>query len=176
MNKLKIIEKSIRTIEDFPKPGISFKDITTLLNNAEAFEALMSLLEERYVNSNIDTIVGLESRGFIFGAALATRLKLPFVPIRKANKLPHNKISQEYTLEYGVDVIEIHQDAFNGLNLNVLIIDDLLATGGTVEASIKLVEKLNATVVETCFIIELLELNGINKIHDKIKTFSLIKI
>ena len=114
----KVLMDSIREIPDFPKKGIVFKDITTLLNNAEAFELLMTHLEARYEDMGIDFIAGIDSRGFIFGAALATRLKSRFVPIRKRGKLPHTTISEKYALEYGLDEIEIHIDAFAGIKIN----------------------------------------------------------
>jgi len=135
----KILLDSIRDIPDFPKPGIIFKDITTLLNNKNAYQILMNHLENRYKDFNLDYIVGLDARGFIFGSVLADRLKIGFVPIRKKGKLPSTTICEKYELEYGFDEVEIHIDAFNKQNARVLIIDDLIATGGTAEAASKLV-------------------------------------
>ncbi|MCF6205883.1 MAG: adenine phosphoribosyltransferase [Sulfurovum sp.] len=151
-----VIEKSIRDIPDFPKPGIVFKDITTLLNNPEAYKTLMDHLESRYKEYNLDYIAGIDARGFIFGAALADRLNIGFVPVRKKGKLPYTTVSEKYSLEYGFDEVEIHIDAFNGKeNAKVLLIDDLIATGGTARAAANLINKVNATCVEACFILEL---------------------
>jgi adenine phosphoribosyltransferase len=144
---------SIRDVPDFPKPGIIFKDITTLLNNKEAFNLLIDHLEERYKDYNLDFIAGIESRGFIFGSALASRLKIGFVPVRKKGKLPYTTVSEKYALEYGYDEVEIHIDAFKESEAKVLLIDDLIATGGTAEAAAKLIKKIHEDVVEACFII-----------------------
>ena len=168
---------SIRDVENFPKEGIVFKDITTLLNNKAAFGLLMDFLDDRYRDQNIDFIAGAESRGFIFGAPLADRLGCGFVPIRKPGKLPYTTIAEKYTLEYGVDEVEIHIDAFRELeNPKVLFIDDLIATGGTAEASIKLMQKAGANVLEACFILELDFLKGSEKITPLTKSFSVLKI
>lgn len=161
----KIIEDSIRDIPDFPKKGIIFKDISTLLSNAKAFKTLMNHLEERYTSYNLDYIAGIDARGFIFGSILANRLNLGFVPIRKKGKLPYKTISQEYSLEYGTDTLEIHIDAFDNKQAKVLLIDDLLATGGTASAGATLISKLNATCVEACFIMELDFLKGKENIN-----------
>ena len=156
-----IIEKSIRDIPDFPKKGIIFKDISTLLSNPIALNTLMNHLENRYKEYNLDYIAGIDARGFIFGSILADRLNIGFVPIRKKGKLPHNTISQEYALEYGFDEVEIHLDAFNNKkDAKVLMIDDLIATGGTASAGAKLISKVGAKCVEACFIMELDFLNG----------------
>ncbi|MCF6174098.1 MAG: adenine phosphoribosyltransferase, partial [Campylobacteraceae bacterium] len=138
-NNKDFLLKSIRTVEDFPKPGIGFKDITTLLGNEKAYTLLMNHLKARYKNENIDYIAGIESRGFIFGASLATMLGIKFVPIRKPGKLPYTTISEKYSLEYGVDEVEIHIDAFkcDKPKPNVLLIDDLIATGGTAKAAVE---------------------------------------
>ena len=145
---------TIRNVPDFPKKGIVFRDITTLLKNKEAFHRFIELMVERYKNERIDKVVGIESRGFIGGAALAYVLSAGFVPIRKPGKLPADKIRQEYQLEYGTDAIEIHRDAI-GKGERVLLHDDLLATGGTILAACKLVEQLGGTIVGLSFLIEL---------------------
>jgi adenine phosphoribosyltransferase len=155
-----IIEKSIRDIPDFPKEGIIFKDITTLLNNSIALKTLMIHLEERYKDYNLDYIAGIDARGFIFGSILADRLNIGFVPVRKKGKLPYTTVAEKYSLEYGFDEVEIHIDAFPKENANVLIIDDLIATGGTAKAATSLISKVGANCVEACFILELDFLNG----------------
>ena len=161
------IMQSIRTIPNFPKPGIQFKDITTLLGNSDAFNTLMNHLESRYADYDLDYIAGIDARGFIFGAALADRLNVGFVPVRKKGKLPYTTVSEKYSLEYGFDEVEIHIDAFghngcqsDGNSSRVLLIDDLIATGGTAVAASTLIEKVGATCVEACFIVELGFLNG----------------
>ncbi len=162
----KKILNSIRTVPDFPKAGIQFKDITTLLNNAEALKILMDHLEDRYCDMQLDYIAGIESRGFIFGSILADRLGVGFVPVRKKGKLPYTTISEKYSLEYGFDEVEIHIDAFKKKDAEqksparVLLIDDLIATGGTAAAAARLVERAGAKCVECCFIIELAFLDG----------------
>lgn len=145
---------TIRNVPDFPKKGIVFRDITTLLKNKEAFHRFIDLMFERYKEERIDKVVGIESRGFIGGAALAYALGAGFVPIRKPGKLPADKIRQEYQLEYGTDAIEIHRDAI-AKGERVLLHDDLLATGGTILAACKLVEQLGGTIVGLSFLIEL---------------------
>lgn len=149
----------IRTIPDFPKPGIQFKDITTLLNHPQAFAEVIDHMVERYKDSGITKVIGVESRGFIFGAPLAHRLKIGFVPIRKAGKLPAEAFQKSYALEYGEATIELHKDALSK-NDRVLIIDDLLATGGTLAASVDLVHEAGATVQAIWVLIELGFLNG----------------
>lgn len=172
--KLKLIKDSIRTIPNFPKTGIMFRDITTLLNDNEAFQSTIDLLYDRYIKMDIDCIAGIESRGFIFGAALAYKLNLPFVTIRKKGKLPGKVISEEYDLEYGTDIIEIHEDAITK-DSNVLVIDDLIATGGTAIAACKLIKKAGGNIKECCFVVDLPELNGTKKLKEnEIKVFSLI--
>jgi len=155
-----ILLSSIRDIPDFPKEGIIFKDITTLLNNPKAFKTLMNHLEERYKDYNLDYIAGIDARGFIFGAALADRLGVGFVPVRKKGKLPYTTVAEKYLLEYGFDEVEIHIDAFPKDNANILVIDDLIATGGTAKAAVSLINKVGANCVECCFIAELAFLNG----------------
>ena len=153
----------IRTIPNWPKPGIQFRDITTLIQNPDAFRYCIQKFKEQYEHQNITKIAGIESRGFIFGAALAHEMHLPFVLIRKKGKLPAETVSQEYQLEYGTDKIEMHKDAVEKGD-RVLIIDDLIATGGTIEAACKLVEKLHGIVVGLAFVINLPELRGMEKI------------
>jgi hypothetical protein len=168
---------SIRCINDFPKPGIVFRDITTLLNNAKSFEFLMQHLKDRYEDANIDFIAGIESRGFIFGAALSAILKLPFVPIRKPKKLPYITLSQKYSLEYGVDEVQIHVDAFSSKeNAKVLLIDDLIATGGTAKASVELINQTNAKCVEACFLINLKDLGGDKMIEKLTSVYSVLEV
>jgi len=173
----KIIENSIRDIKDFPKPGIVFKDITTLLNNKEAYGVLMSHLYTRYKEYNLDYIAGIDARGFIFGAALAQMLNIGFVPIRKKGKLPYTTISEKYSLEYGIDEIEVHIDAFSEIpNAKVLMIDDLIATGGTANAAANLINQAGANCVESCFIIGLTFLDGIEKLKEKTDVYTLIEV
>ncbi len=168
---------SIRDVPDFPKPGIIFKDITTLLNNKEAFKLLIDHLEDRYKDYNLDFIAGIESRGFIFGAALASRLGIGFVPVRKKGKLPYTTVSEKYALEYGYDEVEIHIDAFKETEgAKVLLIDDLIATGGTAQAAVKLIKKVRANVIEACFIIELKFLNGEKKLKNLTNVYSVLEI
>ena len=168
---------NIRDIKDFPKPGIVFKDITTLLNDAKAFEFLMFHLEKRYKEYNLEYIAGIDSRGFIFGAALATRLGIAFVPIRKKGKLPSTVISEKYSLEYGFDEVQIHIDAFHEKKgAKVLLIDDLIATGGTAQAAVKLIEDTGATCVEACFIIGLSALAGIKNLSKEIECYCVLEI
>lgn len=171
-----IISSSIRDITNFPKPGIIFKDITTLLNNKEAYQVLMNHLEDRYNESNLDYIVGLDARGFIFGAALADRLKIGFVPVRKKGKLPSATICEKYELEYGFDEVEIHLDAFPKEKARVLIIDDLIATGGTAHAASKLVLDTKATLVEICFILNLKFLKGDERLEKFAPVYSVLDI
>jgi len=162
-----IILGSIRDIPDFPKPGIVFKDISTLLNNPKAFKVLMDHLEDRYRSYRLDYIAGIDARGFIFGAVLADRLGIGFVPVRKQGKLPYTTVAEKYALEYGFDEVEIHIDAFgtngrrqDGQASRVLLVDDLIATGGTARAAENLIDKIGAECVESCFILELTFLNG----------------
>jgi adenine phosphoribosyltransferase len=151
--------KEIRSIPDFPKKGIVFRDITTLLKKKESFASAVDMMYEHYKGLRIDTVVSIESRGFILGAPLAYKLGAGFVPIRKPGKLPAEKVKQEYALEYGTDAIEIHKDAI-APGTRVLMHDDLLATGGTMVAACKLVETLGGNVVGISFLIELAFLNG----------------
>ena len=148
------VKSKIRDIKDFPKEGIIFRDITTALKDAETLRVIVDYLCEQFKDEKIDYIAGIESRGFILGMPMAYKMGIGFVPVRKPNKLPAATYSQEYSLEYGTDKIEIHQDAFPQ-GANVLVVDDLLATGGTAEAACKLVKKAGANLVGTAFLIEL---------------------
>lgn len=163
----------IREVPDFPKTGISFKDITPLIGNPTVFHKVIDEFALRYKLEAIDAIVGIDARGFIFGSALAYRLGTAFVPIRKSGKLPFDKYEVTYDLEYGSDTVAIHRDAFSK-DSRVLICDDLLATGGTLAASVKLVEKLEGHIVGIAILVELTELNGREKIPN-CDIFSLIK-
>lgn len=173
----KYLLDSIRDVQDFPKPGIVFKDITTLLNNATAFKFLMDHLEAKYCDYNLDYIAGIDSRGFIFGAALADRLGIGFVPVRKKGKLPSTTVCEKYELEYGFDEVEIHLDAFKEeVGARVLLIDDLIATGGTAVAAATLVEKTKANLVEICFLMNLTFLDGAKKLENKAPVYSVLDI
>lgn len=169
---------TIRDIPDFPKPDIVFKDITTLLNDKKAFKFLMDHLEQRYKDFDLDFVAGIDSRGFIFGAALADRLGIGFVPIRKKGKLPYTTISEKYSLEYGFDEVEVHIDAFSSdkQKANVLMIDDLIATGGTANASVNLINQAGANCVEACFLLNLTFLNGDKNIKEKTTVYSVLEI
>ncbi|MGM0598626.1 MAG: adenine phosphoribosyltransferase [Candidatus Rifleibacteriota bacterium] len=167
------LKNYIRDVVDFPKPGIIFKDITPLLGNAEAFNAMIDLFAKRYEGKGITKVCGIESRGFILGAALATKLGTGFVPVRKAGKLPHVIIKREYSLEYGIDAVEIHKDSVHP-GEKVVLIDDLMATGGTALATLELLEELGAEIVEVAFAIELEFLKGRDKFTGK-RVFSLLK-
>lgn len=169
--------KSIRDIADFPKKGILFKDITTLLNNKEALNFLLTHLHQCYKDKNLDFIVGTESRGFIFASMLCAKLALPFVPIRKPKKLPFQTFSCEYELEYGTDKIEIHTDAFRNVkNAKVLLVDDLIATGGTALASYELIKKAGGECVEACFLLNLKDLKGASKLEKLTSVYSVLEI
>ena len=162
MNKIK---NAIRTIPNFPIDGIMFRDVTTLYSNSEAMKEVIKLTCDYWRNKGLTSIAGIEARGFVTGSIIANQLSLPFVPIRKKGKLPFDKLSQDYELEYGKASIEIHSDALNS-NDKVLIVDDLIATGGTALASIELVKKLGANVNGCTFIIDLPELKGKEKIEE----------
>ena len=167
MNDTKIekLKKLIRDIPDFPKEGIIFKDITPLIGDKEGLTTSLDLLSQPFSASNITAVCGMESRGFIFGVPVAERLGVGFVPVRKPGKLPSETLSQEYALEYGTDALEIHKDALSADD-RVLIIDDLLATGGTAEATVALVRATGAKVVGVAFVIELAFLDGRQKLKD----------
>ncbi len=167
------LKNYIRDIPDFPKPGIIFKDITPLLKDPKAFEQIINVFVNRYKTKKIDKIVSMDARGFIFGGALANKLKTGFVPVRKKGKLPWKTISVTYDLEYGSDTLEMHSDAIKR-GESVIILDDVLATGGTAKAVVELVEKLSGKVVEIACTIELTFLKGRNKLKGY-KIFSLIK-
>ncbi len=152
--QLQLIKDSIQTIPDYPKPGIIFRDVTSLLENPEAYRLSIDLLVERYRHSGVNKVVGTEARGFLFGAPVALALGVGFVPVRKPGKLPRAVLSESYDLEYGTDTLEIHADAIHPGD-KVLVVDDLLATGGTIEATIKLVRRLGGEVEDAAFIIEL---------------------
>jgi adenine phosphoribosyltransferase len=153
------LQGAIKTIPDYPIQGILFRDVTSLLEDAEAFALTLTLLTEKYKDQGFTKIVGTEARGFLFGAPLALALGIGFIPVRKPGKLPRETFSQSYQLEYGEDVLEIHKDALN-VDDNVLIIDDLLATGGTIEATTKLIRRVGAQVTEVGFVISLPDLGG----------------
>lgn len=158
------IRSRVRTIPDYPKPGIMFRDITTLLQDALGFRKAVDELVQPYAGKRIDKVAGIEARGFILGGAIAHQLSVGYVPIRKKGKLPHDTYAQEYELEYGVDEVEIHQDAIDEGEA-VLIVDDLIATGGTAEAAVKLVRRAGGNVVGCCFVIELPDLGGTKRIE-----------
>lgn len=158
------LKDTIRTIPDYPKPGIMFRDVTTLLGNPRAFRRAIDELVQPYVGTGIQKVAGIEARGFILGGAAAHQLSAGFVPLRKKGKLPHKTITESYQLEYGVDEIELHEDAIEPGD-KVLLIDDLIATGGTAEAAIKLLRRLEADIVAAAFIIDLPELGGADKIR-----------
>lgn len=158
------IREIIRNVPDFPKKGIQFKDITTLTKDGKSFAKVIDLFDKKFGDKNIDVIVGIESRGFIFGGALAYKWGIGFVPVRKPGKLPAEKIREEYELEYGTDALEIHTDSILK-GQRVLIIDDLLATGGTISATVNLIERLGGEITGMAFVIELSFLHGREKVH-----------
>lgn len=161
---MKTVKDYIRTIPDFPHEGIMFRDVTTLFADPRGFRLAVDQLLHPYVGVKIDKVVGLEARGFILGGAIAHQLSIGFVPVRKAGKLPGKVISQDYTLEYGQATVELHDDAI-AAGEKILVIDDLLATGGTAEAGIKLIEKLGGEIVGCGFVIDLPELGGRAKLE-----------
>jgi len=167
------LKKTIRSIPDFPKKGILFRDITTLLQNGPKFRHAIDTLAKHFQGKKIDKVVAVESRGFIIASPLAYKLKAGFIPVRKKGKLPYKTIESTYELEYGTDTLQMHADAFQP-GANVLIVDDLLATGGTAKATIDLVEKLKGKVVGICFLIELTDLKGREKLKGH-KVLSIIK-
>jgi adenine phosphoribosyltransferase len=155
---------AIRTIPDYPKPGVMFRDITTLLGNARAFRRAVDELVQPWAGSKIDKVAGIEARGFILGGAVAHQVSAGFVPIRKKGKLPHARVSMTYALEYGEDVIEMHADALVA-GERVVLVDDLIATGGTAEAAVKLLRQLGAEVLTACFVIDLPDLGGAERLR-----------
>jgi adenine phosphoribosyltransferase len=158
------LKAAIRTIPDYPKPGIMFRDITTLLGNARAFRRAVDELVQPWAGGKVDKVAGIEARGFIIGGAVAHQVSAGFVPIRKKGKLPHTTVSIAYSLEYGVDEMEIHEDAIVK-GERVIIVDDLIATGGTAEGAVKLLRKMGAEILAACFIIDLPELGGADKLR-----------
>jgi len=170
-----IIKEKIRTIPHWPKQGVMFRDITTLLQDTEGLNHMIELLVERYKDTKIDVIVGIEARGFITGAILAHQLGIGFAPIRKKGKLPAETVSEEYEKEYGPDVVEIHKDAIKEGD-KVLIVDDLIATGGTALAACNLIKKIGGEVIECSLIVDLPELGGKKKLTDAgFKVFNLVE-
>jgi len=167
------LAKMIRNIPDFPVEGILFRDITTLLKDPDGFQEAIDALLDRYIDSDIDLVAAIESRGFIFGAPLAYELAAGFVPIRKPDKLPAEKVSASYTLEYGTNTLEMHTDAIEP-GQRVLLVDDLVATGGSAKAAAELIERLGGVVVGNVFLIELTDLQGVEKLEGY-DVFSLIK-
>jgi adenine phosphoribosyltransferase len=158
------LRAAIRTIPDYPKPGIMFRDITTLLGNARAFRRAVDELVQPWAGGKIDKVAGIEARGFILGGAVAHQVSAGFVPIRKKGKLPHQTVRMAYVLEYGTDEMEMHVDAI-GKGDRVVLVDDLIATGGTAEGAVKLLRQMDAEVVAACFIIDLPELGGADKLR-----------
>ena len=158
------LAKAIRTIPDYPKKGILFRDITTLLGDAHAFRQAVDELTQPWVGKKIDKVAGIEARGFIFGGAVAHQLSSGFVPIRKKGKLPFKTISPSYALEYGIDEMEMHEDGVRA-GEKVILVDDLIATGGTAEGAIRLLKKMGTEVVAACFVVDLPDLGGAKKIE-----------
>ena len=159
----KTLEDSIRDVPDYPKPGIMFRDITTMLGNARAFRRAVDELVHPFIGMGITQVAGIEARGFILGGAMAHQLSCGFIPVRKKGKLPHDKVTIAYSLEYGIDEMEVHTDAVTK-GEKVLLVDDLIATGGTAEAAVKLLHKIGADVVAACFVVDLPDLGGAKKI------------
>jgi adenine phosphoribosyltransferase len=158
------LSETIRTIPDYPKPGIQFRDISTLLGDARAFRRAVDELVHPYAGAKIDKVAGIEARGFILGGAIAHQLSAGFIPIRKKGKLPYKTVSMSYALEYGTDQMEVHVDAV-AKGEKVILVDDLIATGGTAEGAVKLLTKLGADVLAACFVIDLPELGGADRIR-----------
>ena len=158
------LKATVRTIPDYPKKGILFRDITTLLADARAFRRAVDELVQPWAGSKIDKVAGMEARGFILGGAVAHQVSAGFIPIRKKGKLPHKRVSIAYSLEYGIDEMEMHEDAVSK-GEKVIVVDDLIATGGTAEGAVKLLKQQGADVLAACFIIDLPELGGADKIR-----------
>src|SRR6266567_2312744 len=158
------LKASVRTIRDYPKPGILFRDITTLLGNARAFRRAVDEMVQPWAGMKIDKVAGMEARGFILGGAVAHQVSAGFIPIRKKGKLPHKRVSIAYSLEYGLDEMEMHEDAV-AKGEKVILVDDLIATGGTAEGAVKLLRQLGAEVLAACFIIDLPDLGGAAKLR-----------
>ena len=158
------LKAAIRSIPDYPKPGIVFRDITTLLGDARAFRRAVDALAQPWAGSKIDKVAGIEARGFILGGAVAHQVSAGFIPIRKKGKLPHKRVSIAYSLEYGLDEMEMHEDAVV-TDDRVILVDDLIATGGTAEGAVKLLRQMGGQVIAACFVIDLPELGGAEKIR-----------
>ena len=158
------LRESIRNIPDYPKPGIMFRDITTMLGNAKAFRRAVDALVQPWAGSKIDKVAGMEARGFILGGAVAHQVSAGFIPIRKKGKLPHTTVRIAYSLEYGLDEMEMHEDAVKK-GERVILVDDLIATGGTAEGAVKLLRQMGAEVLAACFVIDLPELGGAAKLR-----------
>ncbi len=158
------LRAAIRTIPDYPKPGIMFRDITTLLGDARAFRRAVDELVQPWAGMKIDKVAGVEARGFILGGAVAHQVSAGFIPIRKKGKLPHKRVSIAYSLEYGLDEMEVHEDAVEK-GERVILVDDLIATGGTAEGAVKLLRQLGADVLAACFVIDLPDLGGAEKLR-----------
>jgi len=174
-SQLNIIKEAVCDIPDYPKPGILFRDVTGILDNAAAFTLTIDVLANKYKDLGFTKVVGTEARGFLFGAPLALKLGLGFVPVRKPGKLPRATFAQDYELEYGTDTLEIHQDALDASD-KVLIVDDLLATGGTIEATTKLIRKLGAKTEHAAFVISLPDLGGEERLAGLgLDTYSLLQ-
>ncbi len=173
MERIERLRKAIRDIPDFPKEGIIFKDITPVLQDADLFQSAIDIFADRYMGKDISKVIGIEARGFLFASALAYRIKCGVVPVRKPGKLPYKTERASYELEYGEDSVEIHRDAVSE-GENVIVIDDLLATGGTMSATLDLVERLGGRIVEVAFLIELEFLNGRERLEGK-DIFSVLK-
>lgn len=173
VNTVETVKSLIRDIQNFPKKGILFKDITTALRDKDGYKAIIDFMKDKFADKKIDYIAGMESRGFIFGATLAYELGCGFVPLRKPGKLPAEVISESYDLEYGKNTLEIHKDAIEE-GKRVLIVDDLLATGGTALAACNLVKKIGANVVGMAFVIELADLNGREKLPKDVEVVSML--
>ena len=161
---LQEIKDSIRTIPDYPKPGVRFRDITTLLGNARAFRRVIDEMVEPWTVAKVNRVAGIEARGFILGGAVAHQLAAGFVPIRKKGKLPHTTVRVAYSLEYGLDEMEMHEDAVSR-GERIILVDDLIATGGTAEAAVRLLRKLGVEILGACFVIDLPELGGSKKLE-----------
>ena len=173
MNSVQLVKDRIRSIKDFPIEGIIFRDITTAIKDKEALREMINFLTEKFINKGMDYVAVIESRGFIFGSALAYNINAGCILIRKPGKLPAETISEEYSLEYGTDKLEIHKDAIEE-GKNVIVIDDLLATGGTVSAACKLLKKAGANVKAAAFVIELADLNGRKNLPQDIEVVSMV--
>lgn len=167
------LRRAIRQVPDFPKPGINFCDLTTVLKDAHLFREVIDLFYERYKGQKIDAVVGIEARGFILGSPLAYLLKTPFIPVRKPGKLPAETVRVSYSLEYGEDSLEIHKDALTA-GQRVVVVDDLLATGGTAKGTVELCQRVGAAVVECCFVMELSFIPGRQKLAPT-QVISLVK-